>query len=395
MTETMTREIPRVVWPDQLKELSERYQGWQATIEVMGGEMGSQRVAADLPLQGLGVEMQGSEAGKILIELGDSPGNFMIHHVDYPLRVQIADMQPGSAADVEIESEDGTVTLVHLKAPTALPPAGRAAPMEPAARPTGLEAARRRARGLLRRPAQKRTNVANGERIASVAAGSALAALGIARRSIPGALVAGLGAALIHRGVTGYCRAYKALDIDTAHRGRKEGRRPEEISRKGVHVEHTCLINKPPEELYAFWRNFENLPRIMNHLRSVRVIDDRRSHWIASAPRIAGGEVEWDAEITRDEPGSAIAWRSLPGGQIETVGEIRFLRAMGDRGTAVRVSMEYIPPAGQLGHWMATLFGGSPQRQMREDLRNFKRIMETGEILTIEGQPRGTCAGPG
>lgn len=395
MTETMTQDIPRVEWPTQLQELSSRYQGWRTSIRVMGGEIGDQRVAADLPLQGFSVETQGSEAGKILIELGDSPNNFMIHHVDYPLRVQVAEMQPGSAADVEIESEDGTVTLVGLRAPTALPSRRQVAPGERGFRRRGMEVLREKAHRL-GRPSKREPNVGNVERFASVAAGSLLAALGLSRRSVSGVLTAGVGAALIYRGVTGYCHAYGAMDVDTAHRkGERAARSPEEITRQGIHVEQSCLINKSPEELYEFWRHFENLPRIMNHLHSVRVLDDRRSHWVAKAPRIAGGEVEWDAEITRDEPGSVIAWRSLPGGQIDSVGEIRFRQAMGDRGTEVHVSMDYIPPAGQLGHWMATLFGEAPQRQMREDLRNFKRIMEVGEILTIEGQPRGTCTGMG
>lgn len=379
MTGTITQEIPQVGWAAQLREWSEQYRGWRASIEVMGGELGNQRVAEDLPLQGFSAETKGSEAGKILIELGDTPEDFMIHHVDHPLRMRVVDAQPGAETDVQIESESGMTTLVRLRAPTALPPGAREE-----------EGGRLRRRF---RPEHKRTNVGEGERIASVAAGSLLAAVGISRRSIPGALVAGLGGALIHRGVTGYCRAYSALGVDTAHQ--KADRRPDEIWRKGVHVEEACLINKSPEELYNYWRNFENLPRIMSHLETVRVLDDRRSHWVAKAPRVAGGRIEWDAEITHDEPNALIGWRSLPGSEVENVGQIRFSRARGDRGTEVHVFMDYIPPAGRLGHWVATLFGESPQRQMREDLRSFKRLMETGEILTTEGQPRGTCSGRG
>jgi uncharacterized membrane protein len=105
--------------------------------------------------------------------------------------------------------------------------------------------------------------------------------------------------------------------------------------------------------------------------------------------------VVWDAEITEDVPNERIAWRSLPGSEIDTAGHIRFTPAMGDRGTEVHVSMNYVPPAGRFGHWVATLFGESPQRQMRDDLRNFKRLMETGELPTTEGQPHGTCSGRG
>ncbi len=236
-------------------------------------------------------------------------------------------------------------------------------------------------------------NVGPGERATSVAAGTVLALLGLGRRSLPGLLVAGVGGALIYRGATGHCHLYAAMGLDTANRSGQDAE--EDIAERGIHVEQAFLINRSPEDLYNYWRNFENLPRIMTHLESVRVLDERRSHWVAKAPRIAGGSVEWDAEITRDEPNSAIRWRSLPGSDIDTVGEIRFVPAMGDRGTETHVSMEYVPPAGRVGHWLATLFGLAPRRQMREDLRNFKRMMELGELPTIVGQPHGTCAGRG
>jgi len=242
------------------------------------------------------------------------------------------------------------------------------------------------------------TNVGEGERTVSVAAGAILALLGLMRGSGTGLLVAGVGGALIYRGVSGHCPAYGALGMnttepDTSYEGGQ--RVMERIEERGIHVEQAFLINRTPEDLYAHWRNFDNLPRIMTHLESVTVMDERRSHWVAKAPRIAGGTVEWDAEITRDEPNRAIAWRSLPGSDVDTAGEIRFTPAMGDRGTEVHVFMDYVPPAGRLGHWVATLFGEAPRRQMRDDLRNFKRLMEVGEIPTTEGQPRGTCTGRG
>lgn len=244
------------------------------------------------------------------------------------------------------------------------------------------------------RPGGK-VNVGEAERIASVAAGAVMAAVGIARRSVSGAVVAGLGGALIHRGVTGHCHAYDLLGVDTAHRAQAQTSTEEKVSRRGIHVEQAFLVNRSPEELYRYWRDFSNLPRIMSHLERVDVIGDWRSHWVAKAPRIAGGRVEWDAEITRDEPNALIAWRSLSGADVDNAGEIRFAPALGDRGTEVHVFMDYIPPAGRVGKWLATLLGDSPERKVREDLRNFKRIMETGEVLTIIGQPHGTCTGVG
>jgi uncharacterized membrane protein len=234
-------------------------------------------------------------------------------------------------------------------------------------------------------------NVGDSERAVSVAAGAVVALSGISRGTLPGLLMAGVGGMLIHRGVTGRCAAYTSLGINTAQEGSTE----EEIAHRGVHVEQALCINKPADELYRFWRDFENLPRIMNHLESVRVTDQRTSHWVAKAPRIAGGSVEWDAEITTDEPNARIAWRSLAGSQVDTAGEIRFSKALGDRGTEVHISMSYVPPGGKLGHWLSAMLGQNPNRMIREDLRNFKRLMEVGEILTIIGQPHGTCTGEG
>jgi len=238
-------------------------------------------------------------------------------------------------------------------------------------------------------------NVGDSERMVSVLSGAALALLGLSRGSVPGLVCAAVGGGLIYRGVSGNCPAYSALGLNTAEASQDGQSAEQEVAERGVHVEQAFLINRSPADLYDFWRNFENLPRIMSHLEQVRVTDDRRSHWVAKVPRILGSSVEWDAEITQDDKNSRIAWRSLPGSDIDTVGQIRFTPAMGDRGTEVHVFMDYVPPAGKLGHWVAILFGQHPRRQMRDDLRNFKRLMEVGEIPTIQGQSRGTCTGQG
>lgn len=235
-------------------------------------------------------------------------------------------------------------------------------------------------------------NIGGGERAVSIAAGAILAAIGIARRSGPGLLTAAVGGALLYRGVSGRCPVYRALEINTSARADDL---EERIARRGIHVEQAFLINRPPEELYQYWRNFEHLPGIMSHLKQVRALDGQRSHWIAHAPRMAGGSVEWDAEITHDEPNKSIAWRSLPGADVDNAGEVRFTPAPGDRGTEVHVTMSYLPPAGRVGHWIARLFGSDADQEIRDDLRSFKRVMEIGEALTIDGQPHGTCTGVG
>jgi uncharacterized membrane protein len=142
---------------------------------------------------------------------------------------------------------------------------------------------------------------------------------------------------------------------------------------------NTCTINRSPEEVYRFWRDFQNLPRFMSHLESVQVIDEKRSHWVARAP--LGTSVEWDAEIIEDRPNYAISWRSLEGADVDNTGTVRFDRAPGDRGTEVRVEVEYHPPAGAIGAAVARLFGEAPEAQIKGDLRRLKQVLEIGEVV--------------
>lgn len=233
-------------------------------------------------------------------------------------------------------------------------------------------------------------NVGETERFTSLASGAVVALFGLARRDPLGLVLAGVGGALLYRGATGNCPLYRAMDIDTTET--EESRRAALASR-GVRVTQAFTIDKPAEQLYQQWRNFENLPRIMSHLMSVQVLDEKRSRWIAKAPSIAGGQVEWDAEITEDVPNERIAWRSLEGADVDNTGSVRFESS--PRGTIVRVNLRYLAPAGRFGNWIAKLFGENPDTQIREDLRNFKRSMEIGEPLTILGQSHGTCTGQG
>lgn len=147
-------------------------------------------------------------------------------------------------------------------------------------------------------------------------------------------------------------------------------------------VTRSVTINRSPDEVYAFWRNFENLPRFMKHLQSVVVHDERRSTWTATAP--AGRTVTWDAEILEDAPSERIRWRSLDDAPVRNAGTVRFERAPGDRGTEVHVELEYQPPAGMLGATVAMLFGEEPKQQIANDLRAFKQVMEVGEVLVSD-----------
>jgi uncharacterized membrane protein len=230
---------------------------------------------------------------------------------------------------------------------------------------------------------ERKINVGRTERQVSALAGVALTLLGLRQRSVGGMLLAALGGGLVYRGATGHCAMYEALDIDTSDEALPA--QPEEYFQRGIHVEETMTINKSPEALYAYWRNLTNLPRIMRNLNSVTNFDENRSHWVAAGPM--GYSVEWDAEIINDEPNQTIAWRSLANAEVDNAGSVRFVPAPGDRGTEVRVVIDYIPPAGRVGATIAKLFGADPEREIREDLRRFKQVMETGEVPTTEAQP--------
>jgi uncharacterized membrane protein len=156
---------------------------------------------------------------------------------------------------------------------------------------------------------------------------------------------------------------------------------------QGIKVEKTVTINKPVDELYRYWHDFERLPTFMKHLKSVQVHDAKRSHWIANAP--LGTSVEWDAEIVTDQENQLIAWASVAGADIDNSGFVRFTPAPGGRGTEVKVVIEYNPPGGAVGAAIAKVFGEEPEQQVGDDIRRFKQLMEAGEIATTEGQPSG------
>ena len=146
-----------------------------------------------------------------------------------------------------------------------------------------------------------------------------------------------------------------------------------------VRVTKTVIVNRSPEEVYRFWCDLANLPTFMKHLESVQVTGDNRSHWKATGP--GGKTVEWDAEIVEDQPNTRIAWRSLEGSDIDNSGSVQFERAPGGRGTLVRVELRYTPPGGVVSTTLAKLFGEEPGQQVDDDLRAFKQVLETGEVV--------------
>jgi uncharacterized membrane protein len=218
---------------------------------------------------------------------------------------------------------------------------------------------------------------------------------GLERHDLPGSFLAVVGAELIRRGASGHCLVYDALNVSTAPSATADGlHRDLPVSRaatlrasRAVKIEHTVTVKRPPEVLYAFWRDPANLPRVIEFVEGVEMVSDTRAHWRVRGP--AGTSIEWEAEIINDLPNELLAWKSIGAAPIPNAGSIHFRRAPNGRGTEVRLVLEYDPPAGHLGAWVAKLIKENPDAQLREALRRFKQLEETGEVLVTEGQTSG------
>jgi len=154
-----------------------------------------------------------------------------------------------------------------------------------------------------------------------------------------------------------------------------------------VQVTAALTVRRDRDELYALWRNFESFPDFMIHLEDVRATGEKTSHWKARGP--LGMTVEWDAEIIEDVPGERISWRSVEGSKVDNSGSVRFVQAPAGQGTEIHVDMHYSPPAGAVGATIAKIFGEEPAIQLKDDLRRFKQIVETGEVVRSDGSPEG------
>lgn len=222
-------------------------------------------------------------------------------------------------------------------------------------------------------------NVHPAERWISVFAGAALLAGGL-RRGTAGLLPAAAGTLMIRRGFTGRCELYRLLGVRT---NPSNAALPYEL---GIRAGASVTINHARDKVFQFWRQFENLPRFMRHLISVES-DGKHSHWVAEGP--AGRKVQWDAEILREIENELISWRSLPGGDVASAGSVRFSDAPGGRGTEIHVELQYNPPGGIAGAYLARLFGREPEQEIKADLARLKQFLETGEVATTKGQPKG------
>lgn len=229
--------------------------------------------------------------------------------------------------------------------------------------------------GERRRPTLD-VNVGRTERWISGVAGVLVLGYGLRRRRYR-ALLAPLGVSLIGRAVSGRSLVNRALGRNSA-RGSRTSPIASVGPGEGTRIDRTVVIARSASDLYRFWRRFENLPRFMDNLESVTVLDDRRSHWVAKGP--LGARVEWDAEVHNEIPDELIAWRSLPGSEVDQAGSVHFTPT--PEGTDVRVVLRYAAPGGTLGDAMARALGDDPSRQIADDLRRLKQVMEAGDIPT-------------
>jgi uncharacterized membrane protein len=211
-------------------------------------------------------------------------------------------------------------------------------------------------------------NVGQNERIASAAIGSWLLANGLNslfKNPLNALVKTALGGYLLYRGASGHCSVYSSM-------GKTKG-----VSHTpAINIRTGLIVNKPKEEVYAFWRKLENLPLFMKHLASVTEIDSKHSHWEASLPGNIG-KIKWNAEIVKEEANYLIGWQSIPNSMINNAGKVMFHDALGGQGTELEVVISYHPPAGEIGAGVAKALNNVFEKMIRQDVMNFKDYIET------------------
>jgi uncharacterized membrane protein len=229
-------------------------------------------------------------------------------------------------------------------------------------------------------------NITDWERAGSIIAGTLVGALAASRREGRSAAAAAAGGLLL-RGFTGYCPLSAAIGRNSRTTTTKEAL----AGARGIHVREAITINRPVDEVYRFWRQLSNLPTFMRHLEHVEELDRTRSRWFARGP--AGITVSWDAHIINEIPNELIGWQSVGDSDVLSAGSVHF-NSTPHGATELWTHLQYEPPAGKLGAWVATLFGEEPSQQIREDLRRLKSYLETGEVARSQEQPPGKSAFP-
>jgi uncharacterized membrane protein len=212
---------------------------------------------------------------------------------------------------------------------------------------------------------KNKVNINCTERVLSVALGGVLLRKSVKKFDLFFSLS---GLYLVYRGIKGQCSFYRALNIDSN-------------AVRAVNVRSYFTINKPREELYAYWRNLENLPNFLAHLNSVKIHGHNRSTWSAKIPGYPG-EITWDTEIVKDEPNQLIGWQSMQNTFLSNAGKVMFKDAPNNQGTEITVIFSYRPPMGTLGAGISKVFNKTFESLLAEEIRGFKQIMEAGERPT-------------
>lgn len=215
-------------------------------------------------------------------------------------------------------------------------------------------------------------NVGETERAFSFMGGLGLLLAGVARRGYSGVALGALGALLMRRGISGQCALYHQFGISGA-----ASMRPGVPDNVGVNLVRSILIERSPEELFAFWRHLPNVTRLSPWVKQLDALDDRHSHWVMQAPW--GRRMEWNAFLINEHPNALIAWESEPGAEFENAGSIRFEREPHGLGTVVTMKLEFNPPGGLLGRLGLLFYGKGIRREIEHGLAQFKRLMESGE----------------
>ncbi|MGZ3755045.1 MAG: SRPBCC family protein [Mucilaginibacter sp.] len=219
--------------------------------------------------------------------------------------------------------------------------------------------------GYRRPTGESNINLNWPERYASIVTGVKLSFSGFThlfKKPFTSLLKLGAGTYLLNRGITGHCAIYERIGKDTQ----------EHVN---VNIRSSFVIDKPRHLVYQFWRQLDNLPLFMNHLESVEVLDEHRSHWVLKLPSNLA-TVSWDAEIVKDEPDTMIGWSSLPGSIIDNAGKVRFKDAIDGKGTLIDIVITYQPPAGGVGASIAHILNPLFKNMVNNDVRNFKQYMD-------------------
>ena len=221
-------------------------------------------------------------------------------------------------------------------------------------------------------------NVGYSERLITALLGGGLLLRGLRGRSgVMGGVTAVMGLALLNRAASGYCPAYHAMGISTHDRSDTASLgRPKVLTDRAIKVKQSITVQRSSQDLYRYWRQVENLPKVMSHIRSVVAINEHQSHWIVDTLPHAP-EIEWDAEIINEVDDERIGWRTLKGAVVEHAGSVVF-EAIDGATTKVTVTLQYDPPGGPLGAALASLLGQDPAKKIGEDLARFKEVMEKG-----------------